>query len=81
MQLDGAENALSDVALDELSRTGLSGTRSRSVAEWRPPGQARPVRQVSERWNGRVRRPTRSTVVRAPARTRRCRFRFPASDL
>src|SRR5260370_8453852 len=45
---DGDKDALSDVAMDELSRTGLSPARARSVAEARRPGKPCTARPLSE---------------------------------
>src|SRR5271169_1935236 len=77
---EGDEDAISDAAMDELSRTGLSRARARSAADARRPGKPRTARPVSEWRRWRVRRPTRMVALRAGTQSRQCRLEHPRYD-
>src|SRR5271156_4841387 len=76
---DGDQDAISDAAVDELSRTGLSRARARS-AEGRRPGNARTIWPVSEGRKWRVRQSTRMVAVGAGTQGRRRRLEHPPYD-
>jgi len=72
MPLNGDEGAFCDAAMDELSRTGLSGARARAAAELRLPAKIETARQMSEPWPGhsRDRGPSPAGGRRCPAQGR-----------